>query len=187
MSEQLPVNQERREQQPSPEDGRQQEKLKELLKKAEQAPDTQKERLPEIEQQAKEEAVSGKEYTIGEHDADKQPADARINSDLKRMSFQRVVGRLQNRLPWPEKALSKAIHQPVVDKISSIGEKTVARPSGLLGGGICAFVGSSVFLWAAKHYGFTYNYLLFFLFFVGGFVLGMIIELCIHALRRKQV
>jgi hypothetical protein len=103
------------------------------------------------------------------------------------MTLQRTLTRVRHKLSGPDKSLSKVIHQPVVDAVSRVGEQTVARPSGVLGGAICAFLGSCLFLWASKHYGFRYNYFLFFLFFVGGFAIGLVIELMVYLSRRKQI
>ncbi len=141
--------------------------------------------VKELEQQAKEEAVVAKElvsHEKGGHD----PAPQFVQKDLKENTFNRSMTRIRKQLPFGEKVLSKAIHQPVVDAVSRAGAKTVARPSGLLMGSICAFAGSSFFLWAAKHYGFHYNYLLFVIFFAGGFVLGLIIEGVLALVRKPK-
>ena len=141
--------------------------------------------IKELEQQAKEEAVVAKElvsHEKGGHD----PAPQFVQRELKENTFNRSMTRIRKQLPYGEKVLSKAIHQPVVDTVSQVGAKTVARPSGLLMGSICAFVGSSFFLWAAKHYGFHYNYLLFVIFFAGGFVLGLFLEMLLFVLRRNK-
>jgi hypothetical protein len=63
------------------------------------------------------------------------------------------------------------------------------RPSGLLGGGLLAFVGSLAYLVATKIYHFRYNYTMSLLLFVGGFCLGLILELAVHLLTvsRRQV
>jgi hypothetical protein len=68
--------------------------------------------------------------------------------------------------------------------VSGATGQTLARPSGLLGGGICALLGSLIYLYLAKHIGFNYNYLLFVLFFGGGFIIGLVIELGAYALAR---
>ncbi len=160
------------------------EKLKELREKAERAADNQ-EQIPELEQTAEQEAVASEDYTVGEK-APQEPSSLYVSRELKAQTFQRTMTRIRKALPLHERTLSRVIHQPVVDAVSRAGAKTVARPSGLLGGSIVAFIGSSAFLWAAKRYGFAYNYLLFFLLFIGGFAIGMTIELVWFSLRRKR-
>lgn len=138
----------------------------------------------QLEHKAKEEAVAGKELVSHEKAGHESPLY--VQKELKEDTWNRTMTRVRKRLPATSRAFSKVVHQPVVDAVSRVGEKTIARPSGLLMGGLCALIGSSFFLWMAKHYGFRYNYLLFFMFFVGGFAVGLIIEMLLWALRRKK-
>lgn len=120
---------------------------------------------------------------------DDQPADNQwIMIDKVAKTFRRKqnMKHIQNKLPVAERALSKFAHQPAVSAVSEVSSKTVTRPSGLLGGGLMAFVGSLAYLLLANHVGFTYNYLLFVIFFVGGFVVGLIFELLAHTIRRRH-
>ncbi|MDQ3123731.1 MAG: hypothetical protein M3Q14_03565 [bacterium] len=109
-----------------------------------------------------------------------------INRELKSMAYQRTMKRVRRHLPLPARAFSKVIHQPAVEATSEAIGKTVARPSGVLAGGISAFIGSSIFLWISRHYGYEYNFLLFALLFAGGFFVGLLIEAVIRTLRRSQ-
>jgi hypothetical protein len=63
---------------------------------------------------------------------------------------------------------------------SEAAGRTVSRPSGLLGGGLVAFLGTTGYLYLARHIGFTYNYLVFLLLLAGGFILGVSLELLVH-------
>lgn len=139
---------------------------------------TQAEKLNELRQEVKEEAVSASESLAKQAAQDQAPAPTPlVNKDLKKLKYKRTLASVQKDLNAPERVLSKVIHNRAVESVSNAAGKTVARPSGLLVGGILAFVGTSGYLWATKHYGYEYNFLLFFIFFVGGFVLGLIIEL----------
>lgn len=102
-----------------------------------------------------------------------------ITRELKQATLQRELTHIRRQLSSPNRALSKLIHQPAVRNISEAAGKTVSRPSGLLGGGILAFVGSSAYLYLAKHQGFNYNYVVFFGLFTSGFVVGLILELIV--------
>jgi len=141
--------------------------------------------VAELSKNAEEIAVAGHELPTHEQSSGGDTSTL-VSKELHDLTWNRALTRIRKRLPLPEKALSKAIHQPVVDAVSRVGAKTVARPSGVLTGGICAFAGSTFFLYMAKHYGFAYNYLMFALFFVGGFVIGLILELLMTVLRRKK-
>lgn len=113
---------------------------------------------------------------------------AHVNQELKTLTLRRELQQIRRRLPAPQRALSHVIHQPVVRVISETTSKTVSRPSGLLGGGLVAFLGTSGYLYLAKQNGFRYNYVIFIVLFGGGFILGLILELLVHlatASRRK--
>lgn len=109
------------------------------------------------------------------------------NRELKAMALKRELKQVQRQLPAPSRSFSKVIHVPAVRAVSEAGAKTVSRPSGLLGGGILAFIGSVSYLFLATHVGFTYNYLIFLMLFAGGFVLGVLAELVVWlALRGRR-
>src|SRR3712207_7384139 len=52
--------------------------------------------------------------------------------------------------------------------------------------GLCALVGTSAYLFIARHYGFEYNYLVWLLLFVGGFALGLLLELLVALATRRR-
>jgi len=112
-----------------------------------------------------------------------------VNRELKGITLKRELKQIQRKLPSGQRALSKVIHQPVIRAVSETASKSVSRPSGLLGGGLVAFIGSSSYLWLASHVGFTYNYLVFLLLFVVGFAVGLVLELVVWTFtaRRRNV
>ncbi|MFA6270507.1 MAG: hypothetical protein WC657_04875 [Candidatus Paceibacterota bacterium] len=109
-----------------------------------------------------------------------------LNRQLKVAAFNRTMVRVRKHLSPPERTLSKVIHKPAVEAISNTAAKTIARPTGILTGGFFALVGSSFVLYMAKHYGFRYNLLLFFVLLVGGYVLGLLLEMIIYLVRRAK-
>ena len=111
---------------------------------------------------------------------------ASISRELKRTTLNRELKAIRRKLPARERALSRVVHQPVVRAVSETASKTVSRPSGLLGGGLVAFIGSSGYLYLAKHLGFSYNYFVFLVLFAGGFVVGLILELLVYTLMRPR-
>ncbi len=146
------------------------------------------ENLDNIRKRAEQEATSTQE-TIGRQpertDAETEKP-LHINRELKNMAYQRTLRRVQHQLPVPSRAFSKVIHNPAVETVSEIAGNTVARPSGVLAGGIAAFIGSSLFLWIARHYGYEYNFLLFALLFVGGFFVGLLTELILRLMTKHR-
>lgn len=109
-----------------------------------------------------------------------------VHNELRLENYRRLLGRVQARLKGPEKGFSKVIHNKQVDALSSVGANTVARPIGLLTGGLAAFVGSLIVLLFARHYGFRYNFSLFLLLFIGGYLAGTVIEALVKSFQRLR-
>jgi hypothetical protein len=117
------------------------------------------------------------------HAAEKasQPAaPTHVSRELKNITVKREIQHIQRKLSAPKRQLSKVIHQPAVRVVSEAAGKTVSRPSGLLGGGLVAFLGTTSYFYLAQHVGFTYNYFVVILLMVGGFALGVILELFVY-------
>lgn len=114
------------------------------------------------------------------------PINSYVDQELKAITLRRELNLIRRKLPAPQRALSKVIHQPAVRAVSEGAGRTVSRPSGLLGGGITALLGTSAYLYLANHIGFRYNYGVFLVLFAGGFLLGLIIELAVKLARGKH-
>lgn len=108
------------------------------------------------------------------------PARGYINHELRAITQHRELRHLQGLENPVQRQFSKLIHQPAVRATSEAAARTVSRPSGLLGGGLVALVGTSSYLYLAKHIGFSYNYGVFALLFIGGFILGLVLEFILH-------
>ncbi len=132
------------------------------------------------------EAKSRKTVKLDET-SEKQPHQHHlVTTELRADALRRSLQRARKHLNPADKALSKAIHQPVIDAVSKVGEKTIARPTGILAGSIVALIGTSYVLYMAKHYGFQYNYWIIVVLFVGGYAVGLIIEILWFAFRRLR-
>lgn len=139
-----------------------------------------------LSEAAKEKAVSGQEYSAGEAPKDSSQNLYAAHGSLKAETYRRTMRHVRHDLRPVDRTFSKIIHNPKVEAISAVAGKTVARPSGILGGGIAALVGSTFLLIIARYYGFTYNYTVFLLLLLGGFVAGILVELAIKAFRRNR-
>lgn len=132
-----------------------------------------------------ESASIGKQEITVESEENKRLPDF-DQGTLKRNSFNKSMSKVQAKLPPAERVLSKVIHQKQIETISNIGGKTVARPSGVLGGGFIALIGTMIVLYFARHYGFEYNNTLFILLYVGGFGGGLLIESLFKLSKRTR-
>ena len=99
------------------------------------------------------------------------------SKELGRQTFDRTLTAVRRQLSAPEKQLSKFIHKPVIEKTSDFVGKTIARPSGILLGGIFSFIGSLGVYLIARHLGGEIRYSIFAVTFIGGYLLGLIVEL----------
>lgn len=91
----------------------------------------------------------------------------------------------QNTLSAPERQFSKIIHNSKVETISDAAGGTIARPSGLLWGGIFSLIGSVGVLLVCRYYGYEYNYLIGMASFAGGYFMGFLLEGLAKAMQRR--
>lgn len=108
-----------------------------------------------------------------------------IDRIVKSESLKKELELIRSRLPFSQSIFSKATHQPLISRSSDLSAKTIARPSGLLGGGILAFCGSLAYLLFSKYVGMRYNYLVFVFLFVLGYGISIAVELLLSSLRSK--
>jgi hypothetical protein len=141
--------------------------------------------LESIQKKIEAAAISGKEVPVGDR-SESTPSQRSVNQQLKSNAYNRTMVRVRKHLSPIEKPLSKLIHQPAIEAISNTGGKTLARPSGILTGGLLALLGTSTLLYMAKHDGFRYNRAVFILLFVGGYALGLVLELLVYAVRKAK-
>ncbi len=111
--------------------------------------------------------------------------DAPIRESKKTVG-QRKLKEVQRQLPARDRRLSRIIHQPAIRAVSEVAGSTISRPSGLLGGGIVAFMGSAAYLYFTRYIGIPYNYFVFALLFIGGFALGLLLELLVWSLTASR-
>lgn len=108
------------------------------------------------------------------------------SSFLKQESLKQGLKSVQRQESKPTRTLSKVIHQPAVRATSEVAAKTVSRPSGLLGGGIAAFIGGSAYLYLAYHIGFVYQPTVFLALTLAGFIVGLSLELLVRLVTRRS-
>ncbi len=161
------------------------ENLDKLKTKAESAKEFSDNDLENIRHNIETKAISGKEISLGEKHKTEPSHSFAAHKQLKVDAYKRGLKNIQNRLSKPDRFLSKIIHQDKVETVSNIAGQTIARPSGILAGGLFALIGSSVVLYASRHYGFRYNFSIFVLLLVGGYFLGLLVELAVGVIKRR--
>ncbi len=167
-----------------------QEKLKQSVESGKEAHHESKDSLEKIRSSIEKEATKTadkKQEHQREAKEDRGPGHVIIDRNVKKKAYKKELHKIQTRLPKGQRAFSKFIHNPTVEAVSLVGGKTVARPSGLLGGGIVAFLGTLGLVIISRHYGFSYNFFVFIALLVGGFFLGLVIELLIRSLFKARL
>lgn len=147
--------------------------------------DNSKTSIEKLNQSAKLEALNSAETNV-KTNTEETSTPLIIQKHHKKMVYKQTLKSVRRQLPLSERVFSGIIHQPVIERINDISSNTVARPWGLLGGGIIALIGSTILLYMSRHYGFEYNYLMFVLFFVGGYITISIIEIIVKALTKNK-
>ncbi len=153
----------------------------------ESEPSLERPQVEQIRSQIEQQAAPAEDLKPAEkHEtSDRDHHPLMLNKHLKDTAYDRTMVRVQKKLALPDRALSKLIHSPLIDKPAEVAGKTIARPSGMLGGALFSLIGTSLVLWLARKYGYEYNYLIALLTFAAGIVLGLLVEGIYRLLRQK--
>lgn len=100
--------------------------------------------------------------------------------------YKTEIKQVQAQLSPASRTFSKVIHNKVVEKVSDTAEKTVMRPSALIGGAVLGLVlGLIVYLIARANNYIMGNLEILVLFAVGALV-GVVVEMGVKRVRRPQ-
>lgn len=158
------------------------ERLREAAEKAE-AREAKKDSLEDLIERV-EKARADKEPLKQNQETTPNEAVLHTGTKLKSHALKQTIKRTQKELPAHERAFSKLIHNPAVEAVSDVSGATVARPSGLLAGGLFSVISSLLVLYICRHYGYEYNFLVGIVSFAGGFAVGLLLEGTAKLLRR---
>lgn len=136
-------------------------KIKKIRENVEQHASSKNEIYPDKEKHTNEESYHHRSY---------------ITKKIKAETYQKTLSNVRTELSKGNQILSKVVHQPIIESVSEIGAKTVARPSGILTGGIVGFFGSILLLFYAKSIGFVVPASSFIILFLLGFLVGLLLE-----------
>ncbi len=162
-----------------------QENLK-RIKEAEHSPSELAEAHTEaLRSRVESEAVSGKEMSPAAPEEATQTHSFAAHAELKLEAYRKLLKSTQEQLPQVQRRFSQFVHKASIESISEVASKTIARPVGIALGSLITFVGVSITLLMAYRYGFTYNYLLFVLLFIGGYIAATALEISYKYLIKR--
>jgi len=187
MNEKMPHHHEgHHERQEHHEHAHESDRAKQLEKAAEQARKHESEvDINKLEERAEHEARPAEALRHKTEEDQYKPTQSFVNWELKNLAYSRLLNRARKKLSPGQKAMSKVIHQPAINAVSEATAKTIGRPSGLLGGGILAFCGTTIYYYVCQHYGYDYNFFIFIFLLVVGLLTGWFAELLLHLLRKR--
>ncbi len=135
----------------------------------------------EARHEVHEHAISSTEHNRPQ--AEQRQSAAPTTKADKEHSFNTTMAHVRHNLSRPEKNFSKFIHKPAVEKTSEVLGKTIARPSGIVGATVAAFIGLFSVYGIAKFSGFPLSGSEMPLLLLSGFVVGLFIEWAYKAIR----
>lgn len=165
---------------------RQQEILDEAKNEASKAEHEHSNKIEQIRDLVNEQAAETTAHPSREITAQDEPAGANTywhSREYRELAFKQLMNRVRKHMSKPEQAASKFMHKPAIEKASEIGEKTVARTSGVLFGSIFSFIASLGTYYFSRRNGYDMTYSIFIVSFLGGFFAGLLIELFYKATR----
>lgn len=108
-----------------------------------------------------------------------------VGSQLKDNHLKRSLKKIQKELKPYQRPLSRFMHIGFVESTSELVEKTIARPNGLLLGGLISFIASLAILIICRYYGYEYNFFIGLISFPVGLILGSIGELLLKPVKHR--
>lgn len=120
-----------------------------------------------------EKVTAEKESKKQEKTAERSPAERKLNTKAARSkAYKSIMKQTQAELSAPSRAFSKFIHNPVVEKVSEVAGKTVARPNAILSGATFAFLLTLAIYLIARFNGYPLSGTETIASFIAGWVLG---------------
>ena len=156
--------------------------------KAEQLNTRHEKSLDEIRREVEANAFSSELLKKDEiKDFEREVSQIQVQKELKGITLKKTIAGIQKQLPATDRTFSKVIHNPVIDKISAVSERTIARPIGILGGGALALLGSLMSTYFSRKFGMSYNIFMFVIFFATGYILATLLELLYRATSKSRI
>lgn len=101
---------------------------------------------------------------------------------LKNGAYKSYMKIIRSELNSPEEIFSYISQNPFINYISSIIEK-LSNPTYMICASTLTLLLSATYIYFAKQLGYRYNYLIFILFFVIGYLLGLLGKLILKFIR----
>lgn len=94
----------------------------------------------------------------------------------RKTAYNTVMREAQQHMSGPSRSFSKAIHNPVVEKVSDVAGSTVARPNAILAGSMSAFILTLGTFLIARYFGYPLSGAETIVAFILGWALGLLFD-----------
>ncbi len=99
-----------------------------------------------------------------------------VSKKEREASYKHHMKQLQSELSPSQRAFSKVLHNPIVEKTSEVVGSTIARPNAVLAGAVVAFVLVLAVYLISKFYGYTLSGFETIGAFIAGWILGVLYD-----------
>lgn len=99
-----------------------------------------------------------------------------VSKQEKKANYRKTMKRVQADMPPAQRAFSKFIHNPAVEKTSEALGNTVARPNAILSGAMVAFILVLAVYLIAKHFGYVLSGFETIGAFIAGWAIGILYD-----------
>lgn len=103
----------------------------------------------------------------------------RLQRSLRSSAYSQYLSKHRSDLPWFWRSFSLIAQRPSIESFSNYLEDYITRPLYLLSASSLCLIGLAIYVFTAKHYGFSYNYWFGIIFFGMGYVFGLLTHLLI--------
>jgi hypothetical protein len=107
-----------------------------------------------------------------------------VEYQLKHNNYKRILNKSRKQLSLFHKALSHVIHASAVHDWLELLSECLFRPTALFGAGLFSLLGSLVYFSLVQLYGDSYNFNVYLLLMLSGYLAGLISEGLSKLLRR---
>lgn len=116
-----------------------------------------------------------------------QHAERKIDSTATRKkAYTAIMKQTQAEMSTPERAFSRVIHNPVIEKVSDIAGNTIARPDAILSGAVFAFILTLAIYILAKQSGYPLTGTETIAAFIIGWAIGNIYDFAKVMMRGRR-
>ncbi|UTX51254.1 hypothetical protein KI440_03565 [Candidatus Saccharibacteria bacterium TM7i] len=99
-----------------------------------------------------------------------------VSKKEREASYKQHLKQIRTEMPASQRAFSKFIHSPAVEKVSEVAGATIARPNSILAGAIVAFFAVLAVYLIAKHYGYPLSGFETIGAFIAGWIIGALYD-----------